>query len=130
HAGADAVKVGIGPGSICTTRVVAGVGVPQLTAILDAVEAAKETGTPVIADGGIKFSGDLAKAIAAGADCAMGGSLLAGTDETPGDAFLYQGRSYKTYRGMGSGGGMAPGPAGRYFPHGIKEAPQNVAQGA
>src|SRR5262245_13476177 len=101
-AGADAIKIGIGPGSICTTRIVAGVGVPQLTAIMDAVEVAKKTGTPVIADGGIKYSGDLAKALAAGADCAMIGSLLAGTDETPGEVFLYQGRSYKTYRGMGS----------------------------
>src|SRR5271163_4456123 len=103
-AGADSIKVGIGPGSICTTRIVAGVGVPQLTAIMDAVEVARQTGTPVIADGGIKFSGDLAKAIAAGADCAMIGSLLAGTDETPGEVFLYRGRSYKTYRGMGSVG--------------------------
>ncbi|MEA2934590.1 MAG: dehydrogenase, partial [Variibacter sp.] len=101
-AGADAIKVGIGPGSICTTRIVAGVGVPQLTAIMDAVDLARNTDTPVIADGGIKYSGDLAKAIAAGADCAMVGSLLAGTDETPGEVFLYQGRSYKTYRGMGS----------------------------
>src|SRR5581483_3863391 len=97
--GADAVKVGIGPGSICTTRIVAGVGVPQLTAVMDVVKVARATGTPVIADGGIKYSGDLAKARAAGADCAMIGSLLAGTDETPGEVFLYQGRSYKTYRG-------------------------------
>ena len=101
-AGADAIKVGIGPGSICTTRIVAGVGVPQLTAIMDAVAAAQQSGMPVIADGGIKYSGDLAKAIAAGADCAMVGSLLAGTEETPGEVFLYQGRSYKGYRGMGS----------------------------
>ena len=101
-AGADAVKVGIGPGSICTTRIVAGVGVPQLTAIMDAVEAARKQGIPVIADGGIKYSGDLAKAIAAGADVAMIGSLFAGTDESPGEVFLYQGRSYKGYRGMGS----------------------------
>ncbi|HYF56366.1 MAG TPA: IMP dehydrogenase, partial [Salinarimonas sp.] len=114
-AGADAVKVGIGPGSICTTRIVAGVGVPQLTAIMEAVEAAHATGTPVIADGGIKFSGDLAKALAAGASCAMVGSLLAGTDETPGEVFLYQGRSYKSYRGMGSMGAMASGSADRYF---------------
>ncbi|NNU80584.1 IMP dehydrogenase [Halovulum dunhuangense] len=112
-AGADAVKVGIGPGSICTTRVVAGVGVPQLTAIMDAVSAAGDT--PVIADGGIKLSGDFAKAIAAGADCAMVGSLLAGTDEAPGEVFLYQGRSFKAYRGMGSVGAMARGSADRYF---------------
>ncbi|HKD28409.1 MAG TPA: IMP dehydrogenase [Xanthobacteraceae bacterium] len=129
HAGADAVKVGIGPGSICTTRVVAGVGVPQLTAILDAVEAAKETGTPVIADGGIKFSGDLAKAIAAGADCAMVGSLLAGTDETPGEVFLYQGRSYKAYRGMGSVAAMARGSADRYFQQDIKDNLKLVPEG-
>ncbi|NNG05771.1 MAG: IMP dehydrogenase, partial [Inquilinus sp.] len=112
-AGADAVKVGIGPGSICTTRIVAGVGVPQLTAVLDAAEAARERDTPVIADGGIKYSGDLAKALAAGADCAMIGSLLAGTDEAPGEVVLYQGRSYKTYRGMGSVGAMARGSADR-----------------
>jgi len=101
-AGADAVKVGIGPGSICTTRMVAGVGVPQLTAIMDCAEGARETGTPVIADGGIKFSGDFAKAIAAGASCAMVGSMIAGTDESPGEVILYQGRSFKSYRGMGS----------------------------
>ncbi len=114
-AGADAVKVGIGPGSICTTRIIAGVGVPQLTAILDAVEAAGSGGVPIIADGGIKFSGDLAKAIAAGASCGMVGSLLAGTDESPGAVFLYRGRSYKSYRGMGSMGAMARGSADRYF---------------
>ncbi|MPZ40404.1 MAG: IMP dehydrogenase [Rhizobiales bacterium] len=128
-AGADAIKVGIGPGSICTTRVVAGVGVPQLTAILDAVSAAAATGTPVIADGGIKYSGDLAKAIAAGADCAMIGSLLAGTDETPGEVFLYQGRSYKTYRGMGSVGAMARGSADRYFQQDIKDTLKLVPEG-
>jgi IMP dehydrogenase len=128
-AGADSIKVGIGPGSICTTRIVAGVGVPQLTAIMDAVEAAKKTGTPVIADGGIKYSGDLAKAIAAGADCAMVGSLLAGTDETPGEVFLYQGRSYKTYRGMGSVGAMARGSADRYFQQDIKDALKLVPEG-
>jgi len=112
-AGADAVKVGIGPGSICTTRMVAGVGVPQLTAILDCVEASGQT--PVIADGGIKFSGDFAKAIAAGASCAMVGSMIAGTDESPGEVILYQGRSFKAYRGMGSLGAMARGSADRYF---------------
>jgi IMP dehydrogenase len=113
--GADAVKVGIGPGSICTTRMVAGVGVPQLTAILDCAEAADRTGHAVIADGGIKYSGDFAKAIAAGAHCAMVGSLLAGTEEAPGEVFLYQGRSFKAYRGMGSVGAMARGSADRYF---------------
>jgi IMP dehydrogenase len=128
-AGADAIKVGIGPGSICTTRVVAGVGVPQLTAISDAVEAANRTDTPVIADGGIKYSGDLAKAMAAGADCAMVGSLLAGTDETPGEVFLYQGRSYKTYRGMGSVGAMARGSADRYFQQEIKDTLKLVPEG-
>ncbi|MFP4405781.1 IMP dehydrogenase [Rhodosalinus sp.] len=112
-AGADAVKVGIGPGSICTTRVVAGVGMPQLTAILDCTAAAGDV--PVIADGGIKFSGDLAKAVAAGASCAMVGSMLAGTDESPGEVILYQGRSFKSYRGMGSLGAMARGSADRYF---------------
>ena len=112
-AGADAVKVGIGPGSICTTRIVAGVGVPQLTAIMDAAKAAGDI--PIIADGGIKFSGDFAKAIAAGASCAMVGSAIAGTDESPGEVILYQGRSYKSYRGMGSLGAMARGSADRYF---------------
>ena len=112
-AGADAIKVGIGPGSICTTRMVAGVGVPQLTAIMDCAAAAGEV--PVIADGGIKFSGDFAKAIAAGASCAMVGSMIAGTDESPGEVILYQGRSFKSYRGMGSLGAMARGSADRYF---------------
>jgi len=114
-AGADAIKVGIGPGSICTTRMVAGVGVPQLTAIADCVEGARASGTPVIADGGIKFSGDLAKAIAAGASCAMVGAMIAGTDESPGEGILYQGRSFKSYRGMGSLGAMDRGSADRYF---------------
>ncbi|RMF34457.1 MAG: IMP dehydrogenase [Alphaproteobacteria bacterium] len=120
-AGADAVKVGIGPGSICTTRMVAGVGVPQLTAILDCAGAAAEHGIPVIADGGIKYSGDFAKAIAAGAHCAMIGSMLAGTDEAPGEVFLHQGRSYKAYRGMGSVGAMARGSADRYFQSEVAE---------
>src|SRR4051795_11094881 len=128
-AGADAIKVGIGPGSICTTRMVAGVGVPQLTAIMDAVEAAKKSNIPVIADGGIKYSGDLAKALAAGADIAMVGSLLAGTDETPGEVFLWQGRSYKAYRGMGSVGAMARGSADRYFQQDIKDTLKLVPEG-
>ncbi|NNM72363.1 IMP dehydrogenase [Enterovirga aerilata] len=128
-AGADAVKVGIGPGSICTTRMVAGVGVPQLTAILEAVEAASAADVPVIADGGIKFSGDLAKALAAGASCAMIGSLLAGTDEAPGETFLYQGRSYKSYRGMGSVGAMARGSADRYFQAEVRDTLKLVPEG-
>jgi len=114
-AGVDAVKVGIGPGSICTTRIVAGVGVPQLTAIMNAAEVCAKQNIPVIGDGGIKYSGEIAKAIAAGADCVMLGSLFAGTDEVPGDVVLYQGRSYKSYRGMGSVGAMADGSADRYF---------------
>ncbi len=114
-AGADAIKVGIGPGSICTTRIVAGVGVPQLTAIIDCVQVASKTGHPVVADGGIKFSGDFAKSIGAGAHCVMIGSMLAGTDESPGELILYQGRSFKSYRGMGSVGAMARGSADRYF---------------
>lgn len=128
-AGADAIKVGIGPGSICTTRVVAGVGVPQLTAIMDAVEAANKADVPVIADGGIKYSGDLAKAMAAGASCVMVGSLLAGTTESPGETFLYQGRSYKAYRGMGSVGAMARGSADRYFQQDISETHKLVPEG-
>ena len=128
-AGADAIKVGIGPGSICTTRVVAGVGVPQLTAIMDAVSAARDRGVPVIADGGIRYSGDLAKAIAAGAHVAMVGSLLAGTEESPGEVFLYQGRSYKGYRGMGSVGAMARGSADRYFQAEVKDMLKLVPEG-
>ena len=128
-AGADAIKVGIGPGSICTTRVVAGVGVPQLTAVLDCAEEAGKSDKPVIADGGIKFSGDLAKAIAAGASCAMVGSMLAGTDEAPGEVFLYQGRSYKAYRGMGSVGAMARGSADRYFQKEVSDTQKLVPEG-
>jgi IMP dehydrogenase len=128
-AGADAIKVGIGPGSICTTRIVAGVGVPQLTAVLEAAEAGHKAGVPVIADGGIKYSGDLAKAIAAGAECAMIGSLLAGTDESPGEVFLYQGRSYKSYRGMGSLGAMAQGSADRYFQQDVRDQMKLVPEG-
>ena len=128
-AGVDGVKVGIGPGSICTTRMVAGVGVPQLTAIMDAVSVTREAGVPVIADGGIKFSGDLAKAIAAGAQSAMIGSLLAGTDETPGEVYLYQGRSYKAYRGMGSLGAMARGSADRYFQDEVSTPLKMVPEG-
>jgi IMP dehydrogenase len=128
-AGADAVKVGIGPGSICTTRIIAGVGMPQLTAILDVVEVCRKRDVPVIADGGIKFSGDLAKAVAAGADCAMLGSLFAGTDESPGEVFLYQGRSYKTYRGMGSVGAMARGSADRYFQEEVSSELKLVPEG-
>ena len=128
-AGADAVKIGIGPGSICTTRMVAGVGVPQLTAVMDAAAACRKAGVPAIADGGIKYSGDLAKAIAAGADCAMIGSMLAGTEETPGEVYLYQGRSYKAYRGMGSLGAMARGSADRYFQSEISQPLKLVPEG-
>ncbi len=128
-AGADAVKVGIGPGSICTTRMIAGVGVPQFTAIAEAVRASANSGVPVIADGGIKYSGDLAKAIAVGASAAMLGSLFAGTDEAPGEVFLYQGRSYKTYRGMGSLGAMARGSADRYFQKEVEDAMKLVPEG-
>ena len=129
EAGADAVKVGVGPASICTTRMVAGVGVPQFTAILDTVAECRKIGVPVIGDGGIKFSGDLAKAIAAGADCAMLGSLFAGTDESPGEVFLYQGRSYKYYRGMGSIGAMARGSADRYFQQEVTSTLKLVPEG-
>jgi len=127
-AGADAIKVGIGPGSICTTRMVAGVGVPQLTAILNVVEIAKKRNVPIIADGGIKYSGDIAKAIAAGADTVMVGSLLAGTDESPGEVYLYRGRSYKAYRGMGSISAMLKGSAERYFQD-TKEIQKLVPEG-
>ena len=128
-AGADAVKVGIGPGSICTTRIVAGVGVPQLTAIMDCAEAARDAKIPVIADGGIKYSGDLAKAVAAGADAVMIGSLFAGTDESPGEVYLYKGRSFKAYRGMGSVGAMSRGSADRYFQQDIKDQLKLVPEG-
>jgi IMP dehydrogenase len=127
--GADAVKVGIGPGSICTTRIVAGVGVPQLTAVMEAAEAAAQQGVPVIADGGIKYSGDIAKAIAGGASCVMVGSLLAGTDESPGEVYLYQGRSYKSYRGMGSLSAMARGSADRYFQGEVADTLKLVPEG-
>jgi IMP dehydrogenase len=128
-AGADAVKVGIGPGSICTTRIVAGVGVPQLTAVMDAAKAAQKADVPIIADGGIKFSGDLAKALAGGAEVAMIGSLLAGSEEAPGDIMLYQGRSYKSYRGMGSLGAMARGSADRYFQKEVTDQMKLVPEG-
>ncbi|MEH6756349.1 MAG: IMP dehydrogenase [Parasphingorhabdus sp.] len=128
-AGADGIKVGIGPGSICTTRVVAGVGVPQLTAIMDCAEEAAKSGIPVIADGGLRTSGDVAKALAAGASSVMVGSLLAGTEEAPGDTFLYQGRAYKSYRGMGSVGAMARGSADRYFQQDITDQLKLVPEG-
>ena len=128
-AGADAVKVGIGPGSICTTRIVAGVGVPQVTAIANVAEALKDKGVPLVGDGGIRFSGDIAKAIAAGAHCVMVGSLLAGTDEAPGQVELYQGRSYKTYRGMGSLGAMQEGSSDRYFQENQQNADKLVPEG-
>ncbi|MGA2638437.1 IMP dehydrogenase [Methylocella sp.] len=128
-AGADAIKVGIGPGSICTTRIVAGVGVPQLTAIMDCAEVARAANIPLISDGGIKYSGDLAKAVAAGADTVMIGSLFAGTDESPGEVYLYQGRSFKSYRGMGSVGAMSRGSADRYFQQDIKDHLKLVPEG-
>ncbi|MDB5377420.1 MAG: dehydrogenase [Rubritepida sp.] len=129
EAGADAVKIGIGPGSICTTRIVAGVGVLQLTAVMECAAAARERGVPAIADGGIRSSGDIAKAIAAGAECVMMGSLFAGTDEAPGEVFLYQGRSYKSYRGMGSLGAMARGSADRYFQAEVRDQLKLVPEG-
>jgi IMP dehydrogenase len=128
-AGADAVKVGIGPGTICTTRMVAGVGVPQLSAIMEVAEVAHKHGVMVIADGGIKYSGDIAKAVAAGADCVMLGSLFAGTEESPGEVFLFQGRSYKSYRGMGSIGAMARGSADRYFQAEVNDKLKLVPEG-
>ncbi len=128
-AGADGIKVGIGPGSICTTRVVAGVGVPQLTAVMESAAEAAKSGVPVIADGGLRTSGDIAKALAAGASSVMVGSLLAGTEEAPGDTFLYQGRTYKSYRGMGSVGAMARGSADRYFQQDIKDQLKLVPEG-
>jgi IMP dehydrogenase len=128
-AGADSVKVGIGPGTICTTRMVAGVGMPQFTAVLEAAEVCAKAGIPVIADGGIKYSGDVAKAIAAGADCVMIGSLFAGTEESPGEVFLFQGRSYKSYRGMGSIGAMSKGSADRYFQQEVSDTMKYVPEG-
>jgi len=129
EAGADAVKIGIGPGSICTTRIVAGVGVPQLTAVMECAAAARERGVPCIADGGIRNSGDIAKALAGGAECVMMGSMFAGTDEAPGEVFLYQGRSYKSYRGMGSLGAMAQGSADRYFQADVSDQLKLVPEG-
>ena len=129
EAGADCVKVGIGPGSICTTRIIAGVGVPQLTAVMECAKEASRYGVPVVADGGIRFSGDISKAIAAGASCVMIGSLLAGTDEAPGETYLYQGRTYKSYRGMGSVGAMARGSADRYFQAEVRETLKLVPEG-
>jgi IMP dehydrogenase len=128
-AGADAVKVGIGPGTICTTRIVAGVGVPQLSAVMDVAAVAAKQGVPLIADGGIKYSGDIVKAIAAGASAVMIGSLFAGTEESPGEVFLYQGRSYKSYRGMGSLGAMARGSADRYFQAEVNDNLKLVPEG-
>jgi IMP dehydrogenase len=128
-AGADGVKIGIGPGSICTTRIVAGVGVPQFTAIMESAAECHKAGVPALGDGGVKYSGDLAKAIAAGADCVMIGSLFAGTDESPGEVLLYQGRSYKAYRGMGSLGAMARGSADRYFQEDVNNDLKLVPEG-
>jgi IMP dehydrogenase len=129
EAGADGVKVGIGPGSICTTRIVAGVGVPQIQAVMNVAKALKGTGVPFIADGGLRFSGDIAKAIAAGANCVMVGGLLAGTDEAPGEIEMFQGRSYKSYRGMGSVGAMAKGSKDRYFQEGVQSTEKLVPEG-
>ncbi|HEY8376093.1 MAG TPA: IMP dehydrogenase, partial [Nannocystis sp.] len=129
EAGADAVKIGIGPGSICTTRVIAGVGVPQISAILECAAEARKHGAPIIADGGIKYSGDVVKALAAGAETVMIGSLFAGTDEAPGELVLYQGRSYKVYRGMGSLGAMKAGSKDRYFQTGVTDERKLVPEG-
>ena len=128
-AGADCIKVGIGPGSICTTRIIAGVGMPQLTAVMDAAEEAQKHNIPIIADGGIRFSGDIIKALAGGASTVMIGSLLAGTDESPGESYLYQGRTYKSYRGMGSVGAMARGSADRYFQAEVRDTLKLVPEG-
>ena len=128
-AGADAVKVGIGPGSICTTRMVAGVGVPQLTAVMETAGECHRHDVPAIADGGVKYAGDIVKAVAAGADAVMIGSLLAGTDESPGEVFFYQGRSYKSYRGMGSAGAMAQGSADRYFQEHVGQHARYIPEG-
>ena len=127
--GADSIKVGIGPGSICTTRIVAGVGVPQLTAVMEVVDACNKRNISVIADGGVRFSGDFAKAIAAGADAVMIGSLLGGTDEAPGEVFFYEGRSYKSYRGMGSVAAMARGSADRYFQEEFRDSLKLIPEG-
>jgi IMP dehydrogenase len=131
EAGADAVKVGIGPGSICTTRIVAGVGVPQITAVANVADALRDTGVPVIADGGLRYSGDVAKVLVAGAHCVMVGGLFAGTDESPGEVEIYQGRSYKSYRGMGSIGAMSgkQGSSDRYFQEGTTESDKLVPEG-
>jgi IMP dehydrogenase len=129
RAGADGIKVGIGPGSICTTRVVTGAGVPQITAIAEAYRATKDSGVPIIADGGIKYSGDITKALAAGASCVMIGSLFAGTDESPGELILYQGRSFKSYRGMGSLGAMAQGSSERYFQNASGDSSTAASEG-
>ena len=129
EAGADSIKIGIGPGSICTTRVVAGVGVPQFSAVRETAAACRDHAVPSIADGGVRTSGDMVKAIGAGADCVMVGSLLAGTDEAPGETFLYQGRSYKSYRGMGSLGAMALGSADRYFQQDVTDSLKLVPEG-
>jgi IMP dehydrogenase len=128
-AGADAIKVGIGPGSICTTRIVAGTGVPQLTAVMEAAQALRKSNIPVIADGGIRYTGDMVKALAAGANCVMMGSVFAGTEESPGETIIYEGRKFKTYRGMGSLGAMATGSSDRYFQDGEQDVKKYVPEG-